>query len=96
MFESHDSYSACGLGSEGTDDLVSLARQAGPSRGVFGAKITGAGSGGTVALLTRADAGAVVEEIASIYRDRTGHEARVFSGSSAGASATPVETVCVE
>ena len=67
MYESHASYSACGLGSSGTDDLVALARDAGPARGVFGAKITGGGSGGTVALLTRADAGSVVEEIATRY-----------------------------
>ncbi|HXI28398.1 MAG TPA: galactokinase family protein, partial [Vicinamibacterales bacterium] len=51
MYESHASYSACGLGSDGTDRLVSLARAAGPARGIHGAKITGGGSGGTVALL---------------------------------------------
>jgi L-arabinokinase len=48
MYESHASYSACGLGSDGTDRLVVLAREAGPSRGIHGAKITGGGSGGTV------------------------------------------------
>ncbi len=55
MYESHDSYSACGLGSTGTDRLVALAREAGVARGIYGAKITGGGSGGTVAVL--ADAG---------------------------------------
>ena len=29
MYESHASYSACGLGSDGTDRLVALAREAG-------------------------------------------------------------------
>ena len=50
MYESHASYSACGLGSDGTDRLVTLAREAGAARGIYGAKITGGGSGGTVAV----------------------------------------------
>ena len=33
MYASHASYSACGLGSDGTDLLVELVRQAGPGRG---------------------------------------------------------------
>src|SRR5262249_45566728 len=48
MYLSHESYSACGLGSDGTDLLVKLAREAGEPHGIFGAKITGGGSGGTV------------------------------------------------
>ena len=87
MYESHASYSACGLGSSGTDDLVALARDAGPARGVYGAKITGGGSGGTVALLTRADAAATVEEIVARYADRSRRTTYVFSGSSPGAHA---------
>src|SRR5262249_19806060 len=51
MYESHASYSACGLGSDGTDRLVALVREAGPGIGLYGAKITGGGSGGTVAVL---------------------------------------------
>jgi galactokinase len=86
MYESHASYSACGLGSGGTDDLVALARAAGPARGIHGAKITGGGSGGTVALLARADAGATVEEIAAQYAERSGRTAYVFKGSSDGAA----------
>jgi galactokinase len=87
MYESHASYSACGLGSSGTDDLVALAREAGAAQGVYGAKITGGGSGGTVALLTRADAGATVEEIVARYADRSRRATYVFSGSSPGAHA---------
>jgi L-arabinokinase len=87
MYESHASYSACGLGSAGTDRLVALARQA-AAQGVFGAKITGGGSGGTVALLTRCDAGAAVDAIAAEYARETGHEGRVFRGSSPGAAAS--------
>jgi L-arabinokinase len=60
MYESHESYGLCGLGSEGTDLLVRLAREAGPAEGVYGAKITGGGSGGTVAVLGARDAGPAV------------------------------------
>ena len=86
MYESHASYSACGLGSDGTDRLVTLARDAGPARGVFGAKITGGGSGGTVALLTRASAGDVVQSIAAAYAHESGRVVHVFKGSSLGAA----------
>jgi len=86
MYESHASYSACGLGSEGTDRLVTLAREAGTARGVYGAKITGGGSGGTVALLADAEAGDAVRAIARRYAQERGRDARVFEGSSPGAA----------
>ena len=86
MYESHASYSACGLGSDGTDRLVALARGAGPSRGIHGAKITGGGSGGTVALLADAGAGDAVRAIAGQYASATGRDAYVFEGSSPGAA----------
>src|SRR5881396_4202661 len=78
MFESHRSYSACGLGSDGTDRLVELVRAAGPEHGVFGAKITGGGSGGTVAVLGRTEAESVVRELAARYATETGRAATVF------------------
>ena len=86
MYESHASYSACGLGSAGTDHLVGLVREAGPARGLYGAKITGGGSGGTVAVLGRPNAGWAVEEVARRYAEETGRSARVFAGSSDGAA----------
>jgi galactokinase len=86
MYESHASYSACGLGSGGTDRLVSLARAAGPARGIYGAKITGGGSGGTVALLGNASAGDAVRAIARDYASETGRDAYVFEGTSPGAA----------
>jgi L-arabinokinase len=87
MFEAHDSYGACGLGSTGTDRLVALVRELGPARGLFGAKITGGGSGGTVAVLGASDAQPAVHEVARRYARETGHPVRVFSGSSPGAAA---------
>ena len=86
MYESHASYSACGLGSDATDRLVSLARAAGSARGIHGAKITGGGSGGTVALLADASAGDTVRAIAREYAGETGRDAYVFEGTSPGAA----------
>jgi L-arabinokinase len=51
MYQSHESYTACGLGNARTDELVDMVRRAGKESGVFGAKITGGGSGGTVCVL---------------------------------------------
>ena len=90
MYESHRSYSACGLGSDGTDRLVELVRAAGPEHGVFGAKITGGGSGGTVAVLGRTEAESVVRELAARYATETGHAATVFTESGPGAAETGV------
>jgi galactokinase len=87
MYETHASYSACGLGSSGTDRIVELVRELGPERGLFGAKITGGGSGGTVAVLGRAGAADAVHEVAERYARETGHVPQLFSGSSPGAAA---------
>lgn len=49
LLQSHESYSACGLGSERTDALVTMVRQAAAEQTkpvLFGAKITGGGCGG--------------------------------------------------
>jgi galactokinase len=85
MYQSDASYRSCGLGSEATDRLVSLVRAAGASRGFFGAKITGGGSGGTVAVLGRR--GAPIEIIAKEFEALTGYRPRIFSGSSSGSAA---------
>lgn len=85
MYASHASYSACGLGSSGTDLLVQLVREAGHAKGLFGAKITGGGSGGTVAVLGRKEAGPEVERIADEYHKITGRKPALISGSAPGA-----------
>jgi L-arabinokinase len=87
MYKSHKSYSACCLGSPGTDELVRLVREAGADAGLYGAKITGGGSGGTVAVLGRKGARAAVEDVAREYERRTGHAPLIISGSSPGAAA---------
>jgi galactokinase len=86
MYGSHASYSACGLGSDATDRLVAMVREAGPRSGVFGAKITGGGSGGTVAILGTVEAERVVRDIAARYAAETGRAAEVFAESGPGAA----------
>ena len=83
MYQSHASYSACGLGSDGTDLLVKLAKAA---PGIYGAKISGGGSGGTVVLLGDADAESSVTAIAQQYAAQTGYTPHIFAGSSPGAA----------
>ncbi len=86
MYQSHASYSACGLGTAGTDRLVELVRAAGPAAGLYGAKITGGGSGGTVAVLGRRNCHEQVLAIARQYAQESGHAALVLGGSSPGAA----------
>jgi L-arabinokinase len=90
LAESHKSYGSCGLGSDGTDRLVELVAATGPARGLYGARITGGGSGGTVAILGRDDAEAAVQEIAAGYAAETGRKVEVFTASGPGAAETGV------
>ena len=84
MYQSHASYSACGLGSRGTDLIVSLVRDEGPAYGLYGARITGGGSGGTVAILGRRDAQQGIARVAERYTEATGYRPYIFQGSSSG------------
>jgi L-arabinokinase len=95
MYGSHRSYGACGLGSPGTDRLVDLVRSEGPSAGLYGARITGGGSGGTVAVLGRRDAVDAVARVADTYARATGHRPHVFAGSSPGVVAFGAQSITV-
>lgn len=60
LLQCHYSYNACGLGSDGTDRLVKLVQDSqlkkpstSENGALFGAKITGGGSGGSVCVLGR-------------------------------------------
>ncbi|KAF3781015.1 L-arabinokinase [Nymphaea thermarum] len=60
LYQCHYSYSECGLGSDGTERLVNLVqeiqhrkRATGENGTLFGAKITGGGSGGSVCVIGR-------------------------------------------
>ena len=85
MFQSHASYAACGLTEFGTDRIVNLVRE-NWATGVFGARITGGGSGGTVAILARKNSGETISKIAGQYGNETGRKPYIFHGSSPGCS----------
>ncbi len=95
MYLSHDSYTRIGLGCAETDILVELGRAAGPDKGIYGAKITGGGSGGTVAFLTHGyRAAQTIHEIAEAYQEQTGLTPQIFEGGlSPGAMAFGSETL---
>jgi L-arabinokinase len=93
MFESHASYGRCGLGSPGTDRLVALVKSAGPAAGLYGARITGGGSGGTVAVLGHPDTAGALARIAEQYERECGHRPYVFAGSSPGVAAVGAQVV---
>ena len=95
MYQAHASYSRCGLGSGATDAVVAAVQNASPARGVFGAKITGGGSGGTVAVLTAGEIGlATAIEIAEAHARSAEINPYIFRGSSPGAAS--VATVELE
>ena len=91
MYESHASYgNRLDLGSPETDMIVDSIREQGATHGLYGAKITGGGAGGTVAVLSEAgsaDAEAALARVCAKYKLRTGIRPRVFVGSSPGAVA---------
>jgi len=66
---------------------VSLVRAAGPAEGLYGAKITGGGSGGTVCVLGAAGerSAAAVKQLIQAYECKTGRVVYVVDGSSVGA-----------
>jgi len=86
MYQAHAGYSDSGLASSATDLLVSLVR-AEEKNGLLGAKITGGGAGGTVAILglDSSSAGEAFERVTDTYRRQSGLEPYVFDGSSPGA-----------
>jgi galactokinase len=82
MYQSHQAYSECGLGSDATDLLVNLVRD---ESGLFGAKITGGGAGGTVAVLGRSGASDALSRVVQRYEKTAGIYPHVFKGTSNGA-----------
>ena len=87
MYGAHDSYKDnCHLSVEEVDVLVDAVRQRGPKDGLYGAKITGGGTGGTVAIFGQLDAlKKHVPQIAREYSRRIGVMPDIFEGTSPGA-----------
>lgn len=79
MYQSHESYNKCGLGNEMTDKIVSMARKKGYDSGIYGAKITGGGSGGTVCLMVYGEKGLnASKELFATYQKQTNQSSLVF------------------
>ena len=87
MFAAHDSYrDNCLLSVPEVDFIVDAVRARGPQKGLYGAKITGGGSGGTVAVFGNQEAlASEIPAIAREYKRLTGLEADIFEGTSPGA-----------
>jgi L-arabinokinase len=85
MFQSHWSYTECGLGCKATDQLIDLVRQHCGEDLLFGAKITGGGAGGTVAVLGSVAGASAFQKVVAEYGRLQSFEPYVFEGSSIGA-----------
>jgi galactokinase len=85
MYLAHLGYGECGLGSEPTDKIVDLVREE-KTHDLLGAKITGGGAGGTVAILgwNTPPAEVAFQRVLEKYAAWSKSEPLVFSGSSAG------------
>jgi L-arabinokinase len=93
MYQSHYAYTECGLGAQATDLLVGLCRRQGVANGIYGAKITGGGAGGTVAILADTKAGSAIRQIFKDYSDARLGNPYLFEGSSDGADSYGIATL---
>ncbi|MCH7632416.1 MAG: hypothetical protein IIB59_04305 [Planctomycetes bacterium] len=87
MYASHWSYGQrCGLGSVETDLMLNLIRKQGVAADIYGAKVTGRGGGGIVAVLMKGGdrAETAVRETIKKYNAQSGHAATLLNGSSPG------------
>jgi len=86
MYGAHESYrDNCRLSVPEVDFLVEAVRKRGPGSGLFGAKITGGGTGGTVAVFGRLDAlKEHIPQIANDYSRLVGAMPDIFEGTSPG------------
>ena len=86
MYESNASYrDLAGLGSLEVDGLVNIARKIGEQGGIYGAKITGGGGGGTVALLCHGSVENSLTQILAAYKLAWGIDGELIRGNAAGA-----------
>ncbi len=87
MYGAHDSYrDNCRLSVPEVNFLVEAVRKRGPENGLFGAKITGGGTGGTVAVFGNIAAlKQHIPQIATEYSRRVGEMPDIFEGTSPGA-----------
>jgi L-arabinokinase len=89
LCQSHAAYAECGLGSEACEELVSRAIKA----GFPGAKMTGGGAGGVVAVLSQSHDPRFIHQIAEQFAIGRGEMPHIFKGSSNGVDAFGVRTL---
>lgn len=86
MYASDWSYThRCGLGSAETAWIVRETRKLGVEAGFYGARITGGGAGGTVAVAGKDRMFDHLDDLLERYGETTGIEAELFTGTSPGA-----------
>jgi L-arabinokinase len=87
MYGAHESYrDNCKLSVEEVDFLVEAVRKRGSKSGLYGAKITGGGTGGTVAVFGKLESlREHIPQIATEYSRRIGAMPDIFEGTSTGA-----------
>ena len=87
MYGAHESYrDNCRLSVPEVNFLVEAVRKRGPENGLYGAKITGGGTGGTVAVFGKTAAlQEHIPQIAVEYSRRAGAMPDIFEGTSPGA-----------
>jgi L-arabinokinase len=87
MYAAHESYrDNCRLSVPEVNFLVEAVRKRGPEHGLYGAKITGGGTGGTVAVFGKSEAlKEHIPQIATEYSRRVGAMPDIFEGTSPGA-----------
>ncbi|MEQ1646675.1 MAG: GHMP kinase, partial [Pyrinomonadaceae bacterium] len=83
MFQSHYSYKACDLTEPRTDRIVESVSES-RQQGLFGARITGGGSGGTVVVMARRGSRSAITRLVARLTDEMGAKPYVFHGSSPG------------
>ena len=96
MYASHTSYGCCArLGHAMTDRLVAMVAVLGTDAGFYGAKITGGGCGGTVAVLMRAEpeTRTRLEALCRRYTQEIGRDTILFDAGGDGAAATPPQWI---
>jgi galactokinase len=93
MFQSHWSYTECGLGCDETDQLIEFVRRHRGDDALLGAKITGGGAGGTVAVLGMKDGTAAFQKVIDDYTQLRGVAPYVMEGSSMGADRFGIQVI---
>ncbi|MDG2448982.1 MAG: hypothetical protein P8M34_05075 [Saprospiraceae bacterium] len=83
MMESHEGYRGCGLSCPEADYIVELVKSKVTQNIIYGARITGGGSGGTVCILTKDLE--IIKEIQHDYDKKYQRKSIVFIGSGEGA-----------